>query len=483
MHKFLATYSLVLVAVTATTVVAEPLRPDEYTIIKPTGMNDVASMKGPPSWCPAKYTGDVWNKGRLLRGVGSNIGPIWIEAAAHICQWANDPTWQKQAGYLVQALMNQDNISQAEAESQIKEMIAKARSEQEDAGREPTDEERFAFTSGNLTPFTAERGIDTAKLTGAPPWCDRAQISERWDPGRISRSVTKQYGISGLIDGALHICQRPNDATWRTEARHILQQWMNWTRLPQAEAETSLRARIQSTKFASERAALCKQLEYSQELGGQAKAYAKAHQRFFGCESDYQPLWLDQTTAVSDEVGFYFDLDDQHESEIMRLYWLFRMTQSPDEELPGSDARSNLPLLNYAVAQWDYARLETPTLAALLTKAPYNTDYARTVVSESLGHLKAAQGVRGGRGQARPHRQGLCGDPARRTEAGLRGLGQARRAMEARARALECVRAKALAAVAQGARGVCARAARGCREGDPRVEGDDVQRARREGRR
>jgi hypothetical protein len=112
----------------------------------------------------------------------------------------------------------------------------------------------------------------------------------------------------------------------------------------------------------------------------------------------------------------------------MRLYWLFRMTQSPDEELPGTDERSNLPLLNYAVAQWDYARLETPALATLLARAPYNNDYARTVVSESLAP-RGGQGVRVAVDKLRAAK-GLRGDPAQRTEAGLRGLGQARGAVE-----------------------------------------------------
>jgi hypothetical protein len=71
MRKFFATYSIILIAATATTAAAEPLRPDEYTIVPPSGMNDTASISGPPSWCPAKYTGDVWD-GRLRRGVGSH---------------------------------------------------------------------------------------------------------------------------------------------------------------------------------------------------------------------------------------------------------------------------------------------------------------------------------------------------------------------------------------------------------------------------
>jgi hypothetical protein len=91
-----------------------------------------------------------------------------------------------------------------------------AKREQENAvANRPT--RSASFTSGSLTLFTAERGTDTAKLTG-PAWCDKAQISEKWDPGRIRARWASGMASAAFIDGALHICQRPNDATWRTEA-------------------------------------------------------------------------------------------------------------------------------------------------------------------------------------------------------------------------------------------------------------------------
>ena len=81
---------------------------------------------------------------------------------------------------------------------------------------------------------------------------------------------------------------------------------MNFGNFSQADAEASLRARIQKAKFAEDRTAFCKGLEVSPEAGGEVKTFAEAHQRFFGCGKDL-PVWLDRSGMTS-QVGFYLEI-------------------------------------------------------------------------------------------------------------------------------------------------------------------------------
>jgi hypothetical protein len=367
---------------------ADPLTKDRLVVVEPEGQNDRANLTK-MSWCDGPLPADKWDVERMRRAVvaSSEAYDEWADVAERMCEWKNDPLWIKQAGYVIQGWMNARNVTQEDAEAQLKKKIAKLKIERANEGKPPTDEQKFAFADHQMKPITPVAGADTAKVTGKPAWCDKAVIDEKWDAGRISRTYTAQYGIDGLIDGAIHICQR-TDPTWIATAGFILQQWMNWSKLPQADAEKSLRARIQKTKWEADKTALCKALEVSPEVSGDAKAYADAKRRLFGC-GDKLPLWLERGDT-SDDVGFYIDVADKPESELLRLYWIFSTTETPwrDHELPSKDAGDNRPLLYYAIAQWDYAHIDTAALDKELAGAPYN-DYARTVATETLGYLKA----------------------------------------------------------------------------------------------
>jgi len=356
---------------------ADPLREDEYMVFKPDRGIERAVNHGRPSWCPKVFAGEPWSPERTRRAIASGNDDTRVDGAIHLCQWADDPTWQQQATYVIQSYMNDRKASQAEAERYIGILISRAPSE-------PTDQDRLGFGQHDLTPISASRGVDTARVTGAPAWCDKASIDQPWLPSRIARSVKEQWGINVTVDAALHICQRPNDASWRIEAGYILQKWMNFTGQSQASAEASLRARVQTAKFKAARDATCKGLEYSAELGGEAKAYAEAHVRFFGCTANEStPLWQDPGVDTKDEVGFYFDADDKVESEIIRLYWLFHATSTPSEKLPSKDVFDNKPLLDYAVASVDYAKIDRKALAKYASN-----DFTRVVIDESIAVLE-----------------------------------------------------------------------------------------------
>ena len=382
---------VVVCVVVAKAASAEPMRKDSIELVEPGRMIDRATLPTKMAWCSGKYAGETWPEDRIRRTFGSRNVESWADGAVHLCQQPNDPVWLLQAQQVLQLWMNERNMSQADAEADIVATIAQIADARANAGKPQSDEQRMAFSDNDFSPMTADPGVATAKITGAPAWCDKAKITEKWEPGRIGRTVGDKYGIDGTVNGALHICQRPNDTTWKKQAGYIVQKWMNFGHLTQADAEASLRARIQQTKFASEHDALCKGLEVGPEVGGETRANAEGAQRFFGCGREL-PLWLDKTDSKG-AVGFYFDAAPHPDSEIMRLYWLFHFVQAPwatGHDLPSNDAGENRTLLYYAIAQNDFAHIDTNALDKMLSAPPYN-DYARTIVMESLGMLKAEQ--------------------------------------------------------------------------------------------
>jgi hypothetical protein len=378
---------------------ATPIPEDEMWEIGVQNTPDHEGQKAAPTkmpWCAGKYALDSWPTPKFKEAIRShNDFPAWADAAEHLCEHKEDPTWVRQATYLVQAWMNANDISQAEAEKAIKEKIASLKEERSPAGQAKAEEKKFEFGEGELDVVKPDDGVDVAKITDKPSWCDvvgKFAPDDRWKSSQIHRTVDSRYGIQGTIDGAFHICQRPTDTTWKLEAGYIAQKWMNWTHLSQPDAEKAIRARVQGAKFTAERDALCKALEYSPEVTGADKTYAEAKLMFFGCRNDHQTMWQDGSQANATGVGFFLDGDSQTD-ELLRAYWLFTYIRKPFElTLPATSAGDNLPLLYYAVAQTDFARLDLAAITKTLSAAPYN-DYARIVAMETLGVLKAEQKV------------------------------------------------------------------------------------------
>ena len=207
---------------------------------------------------------------------------------------------------------------------------------------------------------------------------------------------------------------------------------MNWTHQSQADAEKSLRARIQTTKFAAQREQLCKALEQNPEIAGEAKTYGEAQRDLFGCTNKDQTLWQDKSQVNTAGVEFYLDGNTQVD-ELMRAYWLFGYVRSPfDKALPATEASENIPLLYYAVAQNDFAHLDAAAIDKTLSAPPYN-DYARIVMQETVSILKAEQkAYEAAVEKMTQGRRGLQGDPAYRAEERARPVGQGRQGLEAR---------------------------------------------------
>lgn len=235
-------------------------------------------------------------------------------------------------------------------------------------------------------PLVADPGVDTAKVTDKPAWCDAAgSIDEKWDGGRISRTVDQKYGIKGTIEGALHICQNTADPSWRKYAQRILQKWMNWTHQTQPDAERSLRARIQFAKWDKQHDELCQAIDVSPEAAAEVKTFGDARRQLFGCTNENQALWQDRTGANAGGVEYYLDSDLQTDP-LMRVYWLYEYLPSPDKPLPAKTGYDNLPLMFYAVAAPDVAKLDRGALDKMMQAAPYN-EYARVVLNETISDL------------------------------------------------------------------------------------------------
>ena len=349
-------------------------------------------------WCKGPLTTKPWDQGRIVRMMDSfQVEPdrdLLVQTAEQLCQHPTERTWLEQATILVQAWMNgEPSLSQAQVEDQIGKAVAGLAEARYRESHPPTDEERFAFADSELTPVQPDPGSAIAKINGAPAWCDKAQLREKWDPGQIERTFKEQYGIDHVAQAALHICQRPNDRTWKIEAGYILQQWMNWTHLDQAGAEASLRARIQDQKWQAERSSLCTTLRPSANAAGSEAVLAKVQWRFFGCgasnDATGAPQWADHGMA-DEQIGYYLDTG-LIDNEIARMYWLLQRVPNPwDYGVPNADTNKNVALLKYAEARYDFQHLDRAALQALLARAPYN-DYARTIVLETEGYLAGEQ--------------------------------------------------------------------------------------------
>jgi hypothetical protein len=389
---------LVCAGVISRSAVAAPIPENEmFQITAIRSAPDKEKVEAKPTtmpWCPAKYTGDSWETPKFKAAIRLyHDTAAWADAAEHLCEHKEDPTWVRQATYLVQAWMNIENDSQADVEKQIAEKIASLKEERSPAGLAKAEERKFAFGEAEMDEVKPAEGVDLAKVTDKVAWCDVVEkfaIADRWTSSRIHRSIDSTNGIDGKIEGAAHLCQRPTDTTWKIKAGFFLQSWMNWTHLSQADAEKSLRARVQMTKFEAQRTELCKALEVSPEVGGQAKTYAEAQRDLFACKNRGQTLWQDGSQMNTPGVGFYLDGDTQVD-EVMRVYWAFGYLGDPfAKSFPATNAGDNMPLLYYAIAQNDLEHIDMAAIEKTLSAAPYN-DYARTVMMETVGLLKSQQ--------------------------------------------------------------------------------------------
>lgn len=372
---------------------AVPFEADDIDDVKPRGTLDRAVLKGKAPWCTGPFLGETgWDRGRLRRTVTG--GTSFTVAAIQLCELPDDPTWQNASRILLQKWINECSCTQPEAEAQIVKAIAKWKKDKDNEGKEPTDEEKFAFGDDDFNVEKPEPGVEEVKA-GPIAWCEGVDVSDRWDARRIRRTVDGKYGIEGTVDGAAHLCWRKDDPTWQQEAAYVLQKWMNWTRQSKADAERSLKARVKGDKFKAERTALCKALELSPEVSGSEKAFGEAQLAFFACSTRAnQALW--EENSYVENVGFYMDPLGDPPSEVIRLVYLYNTLDNPwqdmNDMLPTKDAMRNASLLEFAVAQRDLQQFDQGALDKQLSAEPYN-EYARVVANEMVARVRGMQKV------------------------------------------------------------------------------------------
>jgi hypothetical protein len=197
-------------ALTLLLVLAAPFEDGHIVEVAPSGQNDRAVLKGRAPWCTGTFDGATdWDEGRLSRSVKTNsfgrgLNSNWPETANQLCQFPDEPTWQKQALGLLQCVMNENNLTQAKAEAFIVKGIEKYKKDKANEGQPESDEDRFAFAERQLVLPAPAAGVDTAKLTDKPAWCDVVpafEPDERWTTGRIGRTF-ESTDSRGLTEAA-----------------------------------------------------------------------------------------------------------------------------------------------------------------------------------------------------------------------------------------------------------------------------------------
>ena len=149
------------------------------------------------------------------------------------------------------------------------EKIASNKLDRSPAGLDKAEQQKLAFTESDFTVVKPEPGVDPGEDHGQRPRGVTRPGSSR-SPTTLEEQPARSLGQFDLRDPRHPSRARSTSASDRPTrhgsraAGYILQKWMNWTHLPQADAETSLRARIQIAKFAAPaRTELCKTLESS----------------------------------------------------------------------------------------------------------------------------------------------------------------------------------------------------------------------------
>ena len=360
--------------------------PEEHIVkFEPSGMNDKAVLKGRAPWCTGTFEGEAgWSQDRVYRSVKSNreveLDADWRETALQLCAFPDDPTWRLNAAAIIQVVMNSKDLTQPQAEDAILKSLEKDRKKKANAGKEPGDEEKFAFPEEDFTPIAPAAGVETAK-PGKMSWCTGYTPPKQWTPHEFRYAVEYKYGVNGPVGAAGQLCSRPDDPTWQKEGAFVLQKWMNFTGQSADDASKSMAARIHDDTWKAQRKAYCDSIEVSAEITGGDRAYGIMQRQVLGCENDSTPLW--QERRGPQNVAYYFDPNTDPPDELMRIGFLIGATNDYQDDKPD--------VVSYAAAQRDFAALDVGKLEQEMSKDPAYNAYARVVLNETVATLKQRQ--------------------------------------------------------------------------------------------
>ncbi|HEX6837957.1 MAG TPA: hypothetical protein VF334_15370 [Polyangia bacterium] len=237
-----------------------------------------------------------------------------------------------------------------------------------------------------------DAGRDKAPLHAAP-WCNGIKGAHEYRPDSARRGIEQGLKYwSELLQPARDLCNaKPDDAVAQQQVQAIEQRWINITGLPDKEAVATLTARLDEDKLKADKAKLCDELDVSDEVLGEERAFMTAKRVLFGCAkkgwADNSPMWTDSGMRLPDDLPFFLDVSAGDPDELVRLASVLSSVRVVNNK--GDYFEKNLAA-TYAADQLDYQALKLDAVAKLLDTPPYQgNSYARAVGLESVGVAKA----------------------------------------------------------------------------------------------
>jgi hypothetical protein len=240
-------------------------------------------------------------------------------------------------------------------------------------------------------------GLEKAR-TGAPSWCASAKAGPSDWAFDVATGIQnyRQFdhdrhhdtgGESSLLHAAALVCGANHPAAQHA-ATEIEQLWINETGLAEADAVTSLAARIDKAKIEAARDKLCGEMPEAEgnvdDKGNkrEKRILAFAHRQLMGCGNS-DPLWIQKQSI--DYIQAYVDRGSVERDPLARLAWLL----NEQFGLLDVDDTPDRTLIAYAVDQFDLHAQFADAVLRELDAAPYHGDrYARLILLESLARLK-----------------------------------------------------------------------------------------------
>ncbi|MBX3160630.1 MAG: hypothetical protein KF773_31985 [Deltaproteobacteria bacterium] len=230
-----------------------------------------------------------------------------------------------------------------------------------------------------------EPGVGVARPQ-PPPWCATVKVEGSWSPGGVRRTIEAAGDdYRNVIKGAGLLCQWARDPAAAHATGQVLQLWMNYTGMTQAQAAEAIGARVDADRFAADRKALCSALQPTGS-SDEEKQFADARSKLFAC-TDQTPLWIGGGGYAdsNDDVVAYLDASVTDPGPFVRMAHLL----SRSRYVFGS--YDDKALLGYITDQVDHAAISTEALAKGLDAAPYKGNtYARALALESHGRVVLA---------------------------------------------------------------------------------------------
>lgn len=236
-------------------------------------------------------------------------------------------------------------------------------------------------------------GRDKAPVHAAP-WCGAVKGGNEYHADGVRRGIESAMKYwSGLFQPARDLCNaKPDDPEAQKQVQVIEQMWINITGLPDKDAVASLAARLDEEKLKADKVKLCDQIDVSDEVLGEERAFVTAKRVLFGCAkkgwADNQPMWADSGERLPDDLPFFLDVSAGDPDELVRLASVLQSVRVLSNK--DSDYFEKQLAGTYVRDQVDYRAVNLDAVAKLLDTPPYKGNlWARTIGLESVGVARA----------------------------------------------------------------------------------------------